>query len=97
MIEVVIASSAEEDFAEALTWYAERSIPAAEGFEAEFERALETIAAAPERFPCCDDEHRFYLMRRYPFQVMFREEGDERIVVIAVAHAKRKPRFWEDR
>ena len=97
MIEVVIASAAEEDFAEALTWYAERSIPAAEGFEAEFERALETMAAAPKRFPCCDDEHRFYLMRRYPFEVIFREESDERVVVIAVARAKRELRFWEDR
>ncbi|NLS95158.1 MAG: type II toxin-antitoxin system RelE/ParE family toxin [Planctomycetaceae bacterium] len=96
MIRVVIASAAEDDFTEALTWYAERSVSAAEGFEAEFERALQTIREEPKRFPPCDDRHRFYLMRRYPFRVIFREEV-ERVVVIAVAHAKREPRFWEGR
>jgi hypothetical protein len=35
-------------------------------------------------------------MRRYPYQVVYRIEGDK-IVVIATAHAKRKPRYWKDR
>jgi hypothetical protein len=35
-------------------------------------------------------------MRRYPFQVIFRLHGED-VLVIAVAHAKRKPLYWADR
>jgi plasmid stabilization system protein ParE len=96
MTEVVISSAAELDYADGLTWYAERSARAAEGFETEFQRALESIAADPQRFPKCDERHRYFLMRRYPYQVIYRHVED-RLVVIAVAHAKRMPRYWSDR
>jgi hypothetical protein len=36
------------------------------------------------------------LMRRYPYQVIFRRHADQ-LVVIAVAHAARKPKYWADR
>ena len=58
---VLITAGAEEDYAESLRWYAERSKLAAEGFEAEFARALEAIAENPDRYPMCDDRHHFYL------------------------------------
>lgn len=96
MANVLVTSAAERDFTEALCWYAERSQRAAEAFDAEFQRALEQIAADPVRFPLCDDVHRFYLMRRYPYQVIYREHDDQRIVV-AVAHSKRRPGYWHDR
>ncbi|NQU24030.1 MAG: type II toxin-antitoxin system RelE/ParE family toxin [Candidatus Nealsonbacteria bacterium] len=96
MVDVLIASAAERDFTEALRWYAERSQRAAEGFEAEFDRTLASIGADPQRFPHCDDRHRYCLMRRYPFQVIYREQADQ-AVIIAVAHAKREPGFWSDR
>jgi plasmid stabilization system protein ParE len=91
-----ITSAAEWDFSEALCWYSERSQRAAEGFETEFDRALEMIAADPRRFPYCDKRHRFYLMDRYPYQIIYREEHNE-VLVIAIAHAKRKPGYWEGR
>ena len=59
MNEVLIAEGAEEDYAEALRWYAERSKRAAEAFEAQFSLALDAIATNPDRFPMCDDRHRF--------------------------------------
>jgi plasmid stabilization system protein ParE len=96
MNEPRVTSAAEWDFAEALCWYAERSQRAAEGFNAEFDKALELIGADPSRFPHCDVRHRFYLMDRYPYQIIYRDEGDE-VVVIAVAHVKRKPRYWAGR
>jgi len=96
MADLVITSAAEEDFAEALRWYTERSERAAEGFEAEFERALESIGADPLRFPYCDDRHRYFLMQRYPYQVIYREH-QEQLFIIAVAHAKRKPGYWSKR
>jgi len=91
-----VISAAEWDFTEALRWCAERSQRAAEGFDAEFDKALETIRANPNRFPRCDERHRFYLLDRYPYQVIYREESGE-VVVIAVAHAKRSPQYWAGR
>ncbi len=93
MSEPRVISAAEWDYTEALCWYAERSHRAAEGFNAEFDKALKIIGTDPGRFPRCDDRHRFYLMDRYPYQIIYRTEPDE-VVVIAVAHAKRKPKYW---
>ena len=91
-----VTSAAESEFTEALCWYAGRSQHAAEQFDAEFDKALETISTNPRRFPLCDERHRFYLMDRYPYQVIYREEHDD-VIVIAVAHAKRRPRYWAGR
>ena len=86
MVRVVLSSAAERDYTEALCWYAERSIRAAEDFDSELAQSLETIATDPERFPHCDARHRYYLMRRYPFQIIFRPQGED-ILVVALAHA----------
>jgi len=96
MSKLLVVPAAERDFTEALCWYAERSQQAAEGFLGEFERALGSIEADPGRFPLCDQRHRYYLMRRYPFQVIYREHEDH-LVIIAVAHAKRQPGYWSNR
>ncbi len=95
MSKLRVISAAEWEYTEALRWYAERSIQAAEGFDAEFDKAL-TISADPNRFPRCDDRHRFYLMDRYPYQVIYREEANE-ILIVAIAHAKRRPGYWAGR
>jgi plasmid stabilization system protein ParE len=96
MTKLVVTSAAERDFTESLCWYAERSQHAAEGFEAEFAAVLELIRADPRRFPLCDGRYRYCLMRRYPFQVIYREVEDG-VAIIALAHAKRRPNYWSGR
>ncbi len=76
MAEPIVSAAAEADYFEALVWYGKRSQRAAEGFEAQFENALAQIAAAPMRFALCDERHRRFLLRRYPYQVVYRIEGD---------------------
>jgi plasmid stabilization system protein ParE len=96
MIDLVICSAAEGEYAEALAWYAERSVQAAERFDADFDLALEKISSDPGRFPRCDERHHFYLMRHFPYQIIYRQHQDH-LVVIAVAHTARKPRYWSGR
>ena len=96
MTSVIICSAAEVDFTESLKWYAERSIEAANDFDAEFDRAMSQIAADPERFPMCDARHRYFLLRRFPFRIIYRITNSE-IVVIAVAHGSRSPGYWANR
>lgn len=96
MIDVVICSAAEKDYAESLSWYAERSKEAAAGFDDALDQALSSIAKAPERFPKCDERHRYYLMRRHPFRIIYRL-SETRLQVIAIAHTSRDPEYWKDR
>ncbi len=94
--EVLIADAAEKEYADSLKWYAERSRRAAAGFEAEFERALSSIAAHPEWYPVCDDRHRFFLLKRYPYQIIYRSISSHRLLIVAVAHTSRRPGYWRN-
>ena len=96
MAKLIFSAAAEGDYFESLTWYAERSVDAANDFDAEFDRALAQIASDPERFPLCDVRHRYFLLRRFPFRILYRMIHDD-VVVIAVAHSARSPEYWADR
>lgn len=97
MNELLLAEGAERDYVESLVWYAERSRFAAEGFEAEVEWAFERIAENPERYPFCDDRHRFLLLRKHPFQIVYRAAEENQWLVIAIAHTSRRPAYWSNR
>lgn len=90
---LVLYLSAEDEFSESLSWYAERSIQAAADFDREFDAALATISSDPERFPYFDTRHQYYLMKKYPFQIIYRNLDTE-IHIVAVAHTSRRPNYW---
>jgi plasmid stabilization system protein ParE len=96
MIEVRFLPAAAVDYREALTWYQARSAQAAAGLEAAVEVALRQIAAAPQRWASCDDRHRFYILRRYPYSIVDRVEPDA-VLVVAVAHTRRSEAYWRER
>ena len=52
MDRLLIAEAAGAEYTESLKWYAERSLRAAERFDAAFEQALDSIAAQPSGIPC---------------------------------------------
>lgn len=74
-------------------WYASRSAGAAEAFVAELDVALDRIGEAPRTWPPYLAGTRRYLLRRFPFFVVFREV-DDRVQIVAVAHARRQPGYW---
>ena len=80
----------------AMRWYATRDPPAGQAFLRELERAIDEIRMAPRRWPLHPDGTRRYLLRRFPFFVVYREAGAE-IDVVAVAHGRRKPGYWRSR
>jgi plasmid stabilization system protein ParE len=85
-----------EDAESAARWYAERSSSAATGFAEEVDAAIAAIEQNPEAWPSYDHGTRHYLLRRYPFSVVYRVE-ETRILVVAVAHGHRRPRYWASR
>jgi plasmid stabilization system protein ParE len=80
----------------AAQWYAERSRTAASGFADEIDTAIAAIERNPEAWPSYDHGTRHYLLRRYPFSVVYRIEA-ARILVVAVAHGHRRPGYWASR
>ena len=74
-------------------WYASRSAEATEAFVAELDVALDRIGEAPRTWPPYLADTRRYLLRRFPFFVVFREV-DDRVQIVAVAHARRQPGYW---
>ena len=84
------------DFDESFDWYHKRSVGTAIGFASAVDEAIDQIVADPGRFPVAYGRCRFCALQRYPFRVVFREEPD-RLVVVAIAHAKRSPRYWHGR
>src|SRR5688572_6159846 len=84
------------DFNETFDWYAERRVEAARGFAIAVDEALERIVDDPNRFPVIRRNCRYCTLKRYPFRIVYREEV-EQIVVIAIAHAKRRPGYWHRR
>jgi toxin ParE1/3/4 len=79
---------------EAHRWYAERDSRVAASFLAELDHAQEQVVAHPERWPTHLHGTRRYRFRRFPYVLVY-HTTPEHIVVLAVAHAKRRPGYWK--
>jgi plasmid stabilization system protein ParE len=65
-------------------------------FREAVEAAFEQIGETPFRFRVYHDPFRRCLLKKFPHAVIYSIEP-EFILVIAVAHLKRKPGYWHDR
>ncbi len=80
----------------AFEWYQVRNERAAGLFLAELDLAIARIAETPERWPLYLRGTRRFLLRRFPFGVVYRQVA-ETIQIVAVAHGRRKPGYWKER
>jgi len=80
----------------AFDWYYERSHSVAEAFLQAVEHAGQAIGDAPETWPEYLYGTRRYLLRQFPFVVVYRMK-EQRIEIVAVAHGHRRPGYWADR
>lgn len=94
--EITIHPAAEAEYEEALGWYLDRSIEAAERFEAAFAEAIEAILTSPIMFPKCDEFHQYVLLQGFPYSLIYRVD-DAATRIMAVAHSKRRTRYWSER
>lgn len=87
---------AQEEYEAAVAWYYSRSPDASLRFEAEVDRISQIILANPELYARYDNEHRFAVLRRFPYSLAYSVQGPE-IFVVAVAHSSRLPGYWKGR
>ncbi|MBN1152970.1 MAG: type II toxin-antitoxin system RelE/ParE family toxin [Dehalococcoidia bacterium] len=85
--------AAQAEVEQAQAWYEERSVLAAAGFLRELSDVLQHAAEAPERHPLGTAGTHRIMLDRFPFTVFYRIQPTL-ILVVAVAHQKRKPRYW---
>lgn len=87
---------ARTEFDEAFNWNAERSTAAAIGFALAVEVAIQSIVADPGRFVHTYAGCQLCRLKQYPYCVVY-HQADGTILVVAIAHAKRRPGYWRNR
>jgi toxin ParE1/3/4 len=95
-VRVEFFPAAEQELVEAADYYESKL----RGLGLEFVEELERVVAVLEELPSLgerlDPSHRRVPLRRFPYAIILRVK-DEVIYVIAVAHRRRKPRYWTPR
>ncbi len=81
---------------EAFSWYEEQAIGLGYEFLDEFDQSVRLIASFPKLFEQIEEGVRRCLVNRFPYSIIYGIDG-EVIVIIAVAHLKRKPNYWTER
>jgi plasmid stabilization system protein ParE len=76
-------------------WYHERSPLSAFAFVQTVAIAISRIREAPNTFPLADHAHESSFFKG-PFNIFYQSRETE-IVVVAVAHQKRRPGYWSSR
>ena len=91
-----IHPAALDELKSATLWYLDRSAPAAHEFIEEVDRAIDLIVESPSRWPIGEHATRRFVLRRFPFAIIYREKQSA-IQVLAVAHGHRRPGYWRER
>jgi toxin ParE1/3/4 len=89
------------EFIAASEWYEEERPGLGDEFVDEVGKGLEAIAAHPDAWPAAARQRRKvaarrFIVPRFPYVLVYAVRSGE-IVVLAVAHAKRKPGYWRKR
>jgi toxin ParE1/3/4 len=96
-VRVVIIPAALRELHDAAAFYSESAnVNLGHAFLAEFEQSIERLRGSPEIAPVYRGTKRRYLLRRFPYSIIFHIVSEE-LRVIAVAHQRRRPAYWSRR
>lgn len=98
---IELHEGAVEDLENAARYYEARSPGLGEQLVDEVERGFAVIEAqpgvgAPVKVPGSTRTVRRLALRRYPFTIVYTEQ-DTSVMVLAVAHMRRRPGYWFER
>ena len=87
---------AQAELLEAITYYSAIRTELGLSFEEAVAVAVRSAVAHPERGAPRSKSTRRWLVKGFPYGVIYRVREDE-LVVVAVAHERKKPDFWSQR
>jgi plasmid stabilization system protein ParE len=93
---VFVLPDAEAEIAAAFAWYFERNPQAADAFRTEVFDVIDSLSDAPTKWKVTEDGVRRRVLRHFPYTVFF-DVADETVFVLAVAHQRRLPGYWQKR
>ncbi len=96
MKSVFFHPEADAEVIETARYYEMRSPGLGLSFLAELERCVAQLVANPEAYQIVGKGVRRKPFRRFPYSLLYTVESD-RIRVLAVAHQKRRPNYWQSR
>lgn len=87
---------ADQEVDDAVMWYEEQAEALSRDFLDELDRVVRLVKIYPLMGTQIEPEIRRFLFTRFPYSLVYGID-QETIVVIAVAHQHREPRYWADR
>ncbi len=87
---------ARDEFLAAVDFYEQQAAGLGDEFTAEVEQGLTTVEQTPQIGVPYIRNTRRLLLRRFPYNIVYIVESDA-IVIIAVAHQRRRPGYWAKR
>jgi len=84
------------EYSEAVKYYAQRRVELAQAFIDAVEDAIYRVREFPTRWQIIDEDIRRCLIRKFPYAILYTVEEDL-ILIVAVMHFSRKPRYWKNR
>jgi plasmid stabilization system protein ParE len=94
--ETRLREEAENDLADASSWYQQQQSGLGHEFLDEVLSVLHAIQDRPHSYPIIYREFHRAIIHRFPFCIFYKFQGDQ-IVVFAVLHASRNPQTWRER
>lgn len=93
---VVFHELAAGELEEAAAFYARIRPGLGDTFLTEVRHAVDALAASPLAGTPMESDLRWWLVKRFPYSVLYRVRGDH-IRILAIAHQKRRPFYWRGR
>ena len=87
---------ADQEVDDAVAWYDQQGNNLSVGFLDDLDRAVRIAKTYPLLATQVEPEIHRLLFVRYPYSLIYGIDEDT-LVVIAVAHQQREPRYWADR
>jgi plasmid stabilization system protein ParE len=95
-MKIAFFRGAAEDLIEAAEYYEMRQRGLGGDVAAEVQRVVALLLETPTLGERLDRVHRRVQLKRFPYGLIFRLEGDV-IRVVAIAHRRRRARYWSFR
>lgn len=96
-MKLVVVTAALAELHDTVAFYTERAgKQLGLAFAAEFERVTSLILVKPEIGKAFRGNKRRFVMRRFPYNVIYQAASDE-VRIIAIAHHSRRPAHWANR
>jgi toxin ParE1/3/4 len=88
---------AREELYRAVDWYDARQVGLGDDLYADVEAALAVMRTFPDAQPSINARLRKIALSTFPYNLIYMRSGSDVLTIVAVAHMKRRPGYWQRR